>query len=443
MKRKVICLLLIALLLGSVLPTCAFAEETEKALEEQGRVNFLVAGIDHQSSKRDPEGRTTSGTDVHADTVIVVSVDFNNKKVDLVSLARDTFIEVPGHKGFYKLNAAFNVGGGMDDPDGGLLALAATASELMGGVPIPYYAAVDIAALRWLVDAVGGVDLDVEMSFTGQYGRSYEAGLRHLDGYDFESYVRARKNATGDKTDAGRTRRQRQALLALYKTVKEKSLLTSLPSIFLSFKGHVWTNLTLTQMTTLALFAMEFDPDSVNMQSMAGTLRINHGWAYHFIDQQARSELISSIYGFEPAPYGIASVSFADYLHEGGFRSRKVLAMAEKVFAALQEQMNAGTAPTEEQTELYTDAYLKYGACVQALEAYENFLILHCDGVAKEEREERSVLKNALNEAQSASRKATVALGKTLGFTDDVYQWAVWPNFYKDTDINEVLVDFN
>lgn len=435
MRKKSLCFLLALLLFLTGLTVSAAEEDSP---DKSGRVNFLVAGID-----RFADGNTTSGTDVHADTVIVVSVDFENGQVDLISLPRDTFIEVPGHRGFYKLNAAFNVGGGTGDPDGGFLALAATASQLMGGVSIPYYAAVDISALRTLVDSVGGVDLDVEMTYTSGYGKEYKAGFQHLDGIGFESYVRARKNATVGKNDIGRTNRQRQALVALYKTVKEKGLLTSLPSLFLSLKNGVWTNLSLSQMAALANFALSFDPDSVTMRSMAGTLKINHGWAYHFIDEEARKELVLSLYGFEPEPYGIASESFADYLHTDGFRSRKVIAQTEKVFAALEKQMEAGTAPTPEQTELYTEAYLAYEDTVRALEAYEAFLILHCGGVAVEERDERSALKNAVSRALNDSKRATIALGETLGFAKEDFVWAPWPNFIKDKDINEVYVDFN
>lgn len=435
MKKKLFSLIL-ALLFLLTLPIFSAAEGEEAVPGE--RVNFLVAGIDRRA-----DGTTTSGTMVHADAIIVVSVDFAGNKVDLISVPRDTFVRVPGHKGFYKINAAFNVGGGLEDPESGFMALAATAGEVLGGISIPYYIAVDIASLEQLVDAVGGVDMEVEMSYTTSSGHRYEAGYQHLDGVGFVDYVRVRKHATVGKNDVGRTNRQRQALLALYKTVKSNGIITSLPSILSSVKEGVWTNISLTQMASLANFALGFDPEALGMHSMPGTIKVNNGWAYHFFDQQARKELILSVFGMEVGPYGIDSESFADYLHSGGFSSRKIIAMAEMVFGKLEEQLTAGTALTDEQTKLYTEAYIAYEDTVNALDAYEQFLITYCDGVPTEQRETRKALKSAVSEAQKACKKATMALGKTLGIKNDEYQWVVWPVFYKDTDINEIFVDFN
>ena len=444
MKQKMIISLLLAfiLLLGGIAPCQAEGASgtAEEFAEEPGsRVSFLISGIDRRSN-----GTTTSGTEVHADTVIIVSVDFENSKVDLISLARDTFIQVPGHKGFYKLNAAFNVGGGggMNDPDKGFAALAATAGEVLGGISIPYYIAVDLQTLVDLVDAVGGVDLDVDMSYVAG-ARHYKAGFQHVDGLGFLDYVQARKNATVEKNDVGRTNRQRKALIALYKQVKSSGIITSIPSIIASVKDGLWTNISLTQMATLANFALNFDPDNVGTHSLTGKIKVNHGWAYHFVDQKARQELIRSVYGFDAEPYGIDSESFIDYLHNTGFYGRKTIAMAEKVFNRLSEQVAGGKEMTDKQAELYNTAYLAYEEAVSALDALDRFMILYCDGVPRDKKEEQKKVKDAYNTTQKASKKATIALGKTLGFNDKDYQWAVWPVFYKDQDINEIRIDFN
>ena len=440
MKRKsILCYLLILLLLFSgVSFTAADEPEDPQAAPAAGeRVNFLIAGIDHRSN-----GSTTSGTQVHADTIIVVSVDFENNLVDLISLPRDMLVRVPGHRGYYKINAAFNVGGGMDDPDGGFMAVADTAGEVLGGISIPYYFAVDLSSMKALVDAIGGVDIEVEQSFTAG-GKKYEAGFQHLDGTAAVAYSRLRKSATVGRNDIGRTSRQRQVLLALYKKVRNEGIISSLPSVIMSFKDGIWTNISFTQMATLANFALNFEPDNVGMHSLSGAIKIHSGWAYHFIDQAARKELILSVYGFEADPYGIDSENYAQYLDDTGFTGMKVLAQTEKVFSALEEQIMGGTPATDEQVRLYYDAYTSYQAFYEAFEALDAFMIGYPDGVPRENRAELKTLKETFASAQKACRKAAVALGKTLGFKDTDFTWAVWPVFYKDTDINEVFVDFN
>ena len=439
MRKNILCLLLAILFLFSAVPALAEGEDPEEAPEVPGeRINFLLAGIDHRS-----DGHTTSGTMVHADTVMIVAADFTNNKVDLISLARDMLVRVPGHKGYYKLNAAFNVGGDMNDPDNGFLTLAATASEVMGGISIPYYFAVDLSSLIGLVDAIGGVDIDVDQDFKTRSGRKFKAGMQHMDGEGFLLYVRLRKSATSESNDVGRTNRQRNALLALYKTVKANGIITTLPSIISSFKDGIWTNISLPQMATLANFALDFDPDSVGMHSLPGKIKVNGGWAYHFIDQAARIEPIRSIYGMEVGVYGIDSMNYFDYLEDSGFNGRKVIAQAEKVFAALAEQIEGGTPMTDQQTQLYTDAYVAYGDAVQALDALDEFMMTYCDGVPREKRAEQKTLKETVSSTQRSCKKTLLALAKTLGMKDSDFKWVPWPTFYKDPDINEVLVDFN
>ena len=80
-----------------------------------GIVNIALFGIDAFE-----DGRTTSGTMPHTDANMIVAINFDTKEVSLISIARDIFTDAPGHDGFYKFNCLFNVGGGLEDPEGGL-----------------------------------------------------------------------------------------------------------------------------------------------------------------------------------------------------------------------------------------------------------------------------------------------------------------------------------
>ena len=77
-------------------------------------VNIMLFGIDAHE-----DGGSTSGTVPHTDVNMVIAVNFDEKRVDLISLPRDTFTTVPGVNGFYKLNGVFNVGGGLENTEGG------------------------------------------------------------------------------------------------------------------------------------------------------------------------------------------------------------------------------------------------------------------------------------------------------------------------------------
>src|SRR5262249_15005137 len=108
------------------------------------RVNILLLGID----KRDNE--PIEGT--RSDTMMLASIDPVSKSAALVSLPRDMWVRIPGW-GQQRINVAHAVGG----PD---LAMQTVSSDF--GIPIQYYARVDFRGFEQMVDAVGGVVIDVD-----------------------------------------------------------------------------------------------------------------------------------------------------------------------------------------------------------------------------------------------------------------------------------------
>jgi polyisoprenyl-teichoic acid--peptidoglycan teichoic acid transferase len=146
------------------------------------RVNILLLGGD---SRGEDSGRS--------DSVMVASVDPVTKKATLMSILRDTYVDIPGH-GKSRLNAAFSYGG----PD----LTKQTVSDLLG-IPIQYYVYTDFNGFIALVDAVGGIDLDVEkdMHYTSkadnhQFDIDLKKGMLHMDGKTALQYVRFRHDAT-------------------------------------------------------------------------------------------------------------------------------------------------------------------------------------------------------------------------------------------------------
>lgn len=206
------------------------------------RINILLTGID------------TTEAEKHAltDTLIVVSVDPVTGDVAMVSFPRDIarFPEPDGSTFPSKINSLMTYANNhpAEYPDGGLPTLIKQLGFLLG-VPIHYYAAVDLRGFANLIDAVGGVTVDNPKAISdpgyggwrdGHRGFFLSKGKHHLDGETALAYARSRKGA-GD-SDFSRARRQQQLLLALRARLTDPSLLPQMPSIIEAGSKTLRTN---------------------------------------------------------------------------------------------------------------------------------------------------------------------------------------------------------
>ena len=142
------------------------------------------------------------------DAMMLASFDPEGNEVALVSMPRDTMVQIPGHKGYDKINAAYAYGGVM-------LAKQTVANLLR--VPIHYYVLVDWRAFKESIDLIGGVDLyvDKDMYYEDPYADlviDIKHGYQHLNGELAGQYVRFRKDELGD---IGRVQRQQKFMLSL------------------------------------------------------------------------------------------------------------------------------------------------------------------------------------------------------------------------------------
>jgi len=195
------------------------------------RINVLLTGID------------SSETRTHAltDTLMVISVDPATGKVAMVSFPRDIarFKLWDGRSFTGKINSLMTYANNhpTEYPDGGLPTLIHEVGYLLG-VPIHYYAAVDLEGFSKLIDKVGGVTVDNPRAISdpgyggwtdGRVGFFLSAGVHHLDGPTALAYARSRKGS-GDN-DFTRARRQQQIILALRSRFVDPSVLINLPAI--------------------------------------------------------------------------------------------------------------------------------------------------------------------------------------------------------------------
>jgi LCP family protein required for cell wall assembly len=200
------------------------------------------------------------------DTLIVVSLDTKAKTVSMVSIPRD-MVNVPlGNGNTYgpKINSLLGYANSHPDefPKGGTQAVEDAVGALLG-IPIQYFATVDLGGFSRVVNAVGGVDILVarplsDPSYSGfgiRGGWSITAGPHHLDGANALAYARIRK-APGE-SDFTRADRQQQILVAIRDQAVKSSLLLSLPSLLDALSRTIRTDVPLSILPDLAALADE------------------------------------------------------------------------------------------------------------------------------------------------------------------------------------------
>ena len=437
--------------LSSFLPTAAPEAQAATPVPERKMdniVNVMLMGIDAFEG-----GGTTSGSQPHTDVMMVVAVNFDKDTVDLITLPRDTFTTAPGYHGFYKLNGVFNAGGGMDDMAGGF-ALTCKAAEIwLGGISIPYYYAVDFQAVVDIVDAIGGIDYQVDQTFKANVpqnssmkeGKTYYKSdeLQHLDGNAVLGYLRIRHDADG--LDSSRTARQRRMMVAIFTKLKKEGKLSQIPSLINAATSGVYTNTTLEQTTALANYAIsKIGPENIRTRSMYGDIWYQHYFKYCFVDQQNRIDLIQEVYGIDAEPVGVNTPAFENWLYDIGFMAMKYVRQPEKVFKVIEEQKAAGKQFTDEQIAAYAACYQAYTAldegfaqCSKRVQkAYVDTSLTKAQ-IEAMEKEVKAQLK-ALNEAV---HDTTMALAKACDVHTKL-EWKVGERWFVDGDINEKFVAF-
>jgi LCP family protein required for cell wall assembly len=158
-------------------------------------------------------------------------------------------------------------------PQGATRALEDAVGELLG-IRVHYYAQVDFYGFVKLVDAVGGVDVNVKRAWydptyiaigikpKGGVGWGVEVGRQHFNGWEALAYSRARK-ALGE-TDFTRAARQQEVVIAIRdKVMSTGSLLTNLPSFLVALGGLVTTDLPTSRLPDLAAVADDMAPGAV------------------------------------------------------------------------------------------------------------------------------------------------------------------------------------
>jgi LCP family protein required for cell wall assembly len=233
-------------------------------------VNILVLGLKVLTSDIEGSVNKNVGYEVWensfkglTDTMLLVRFDPQNKRLSVLSIPRDTRTYVEG-RGTVKINEANYYGGPASS--------AKSVSGLLGGVGIDRYVTVNIQGIKSLVDALGGITINVpkDMKYTDNSQHLYidlKAGKQKLNGEQIVHYLLYRHDDLGD---IGRVQRQQLLMRAFVEEQVNVGLLSRLPKILSVIQSHIDTNLSIEELVALAGFATQTDRASVQMLMVPG-----------------------------------------------------------------------------------------------------------------------------------------------------------------------------
>lgn len=256
---------LIILLIVGFLSDFSLFDSLERLDLLSGKKNIVVMGCD---IRKDDAGRS--------DTLFVVMLDKSKKNAALLSVPRDTRVKIKGH-GWDKINAAFAYGGQKLTRE--------TVQDFLG-IKLNNYVVVDFQGFKGLVDAVGGVDINVEkrMYYYDPYDGfeiDLRPGMQHMDGKTAMQYVRYRD----EEGDIGRIRRQQKFLMALYKHIASKNIIAKIPGISKQIMSMVKTDLSLKEMVELGNVMRDMvEKDGLKMSMVPGEPEYIDGISYWIPD---------------------------------------------------------------------------------------------------------------------------------------------------------------
>lgn len=189
------------------------AEASRPAAADNEATNLLLLGSDSRGATTTEAGKGDA-SDQRSDTLIWVHIPADRKHVYLMSVLRDTWVDIPGH-GKAKINAALADGG---------IPLAAQTLEQLFGVRLDHIALIDFEGFKAATDALGGVTVDVPVAFSAR-GHTFPKGRQTLDGDAALAFVRERKAFTDG--DYQRVRDQQIFLKAVLGQVLSVGTLTN------------------------------------------------------------------------------------------------------------------------------------------------------------------------------------------------------------------------
>lgn len=243
----------------------------EVKFDKKHPFSVLLLGVDERAGDR---GRS--------DSMIVVTVNPHEKSTKMLSIPRDTRVEIVGKGTEDKINHAYAFGG---------VEMSMDTVENFLDIPIDYYAKINMEGFRDIVDAVGGVN--VQNKFTFNYeGYTFKEGSLSLTGKEALAYSRMRYE--DPRGDFGRQARQRQVIEAVIREGASVSSLWNYGDIFGAIGENVKTNLTLDEMVEIQK-NYKSATGSISQSQIAGEGTKIGGIYYYIVPEEEKQKVQSEL----------------------------------------------------------------------------------------------------------------------------------------------------
>ena len=261
-------------LYGYFSPKVESIKESVQHDEKTGKINICIVGKDNTEDSH------------RADTILFTTLDLDNKTVQVLSIPRDTRVQIPG-RGWDKINHAY--------PYGGIELLNRTLINYLG-MPIHYYIELDYSSFPKIVDLLGGVDIYVEkrLKYVDKAGGLYidiPQGLQHMDGETALKFVRFRHDALGD---IGRIKRQQQFMKALLQKIANQAVSTKMPTLLKEILQAVQTDLPAEEALKLAMYFRDMPPQNIRFFTLPGKPAVLSGVSYWLGDVNRALAMLSA-----------------------------------------------------------------------------------------------------------------------------------------------------
>jgi LCP family protein required for cell wall assembly len=246
-------------------------------------LTILLLGVDARPGEAIDAG-------IRADAIAVLRLDPERRSCRLLTIPRDTRVDLPGY-GLSKINHALSVGG---------VPYQTQVVEQFLGLEVDRFALADFTGFSAVIDAIGGVPITVRENFSlGEH--TFAPGEQVLNGDQALAYVRYRG---GEDGDFGRVARQQQMLRAIVAQGVRPEVVLSLGQILAAVDAHVRTDLPVLELTSLlAYYQAACGPSAIVMETLSGEIAtfpdplVSQELSYVLVSDEEKTARVAALLG--------------------------------------------------------------------------------------------------------------------------------------------------
>ena len=234
----------------------------EDSLPLSRTLNILILGSDRLPNM--PNWRT--------DVMMVVALDFEAKRIGVISIPRDVYVDaIPNHQP-NKMNVIDYLGE-KDEADGGGPKLLERIIHERMGIRVDHYLRFDFSSFQAVVNTLGGVEIEIDCPYVDRV-INLKPGVQRLNGDQALRYVRSRDIGG----DLDRARRQQRIVWAVRNQMLKENWLPRLPALYQTLASSIQTDVGIVTALRVARFVLSIDPDNVHSFVLSPPELINEGW---------------------------------------------------------------------------------------------------------------------------------------------------------------------